>query len=68
MKSIEELLLPEELHYTKEHIWIKKDGESFVAGISDYAQDQLGEVVYVDLNVEGKHLSAGEVFGSVVSV
>ncbi|MDE6735781.1 MAG: glycine cleavage system protein GcvH, partial [Desulfovibrio sp.] len=46
----------------------KKDGDACVAGISDYAQDQLGDVVYVDLPEPGTHFAAGEEFGSVESV
>lgn len=49
MKTPDTLNLPTELRYTAEHVWIRKDGETYLAGISDYAQNQLGEVVFVDL-------------------
>ncbi|WP_291448945.1 glycine cleavage system protein GcvH [Desulfovibrio sp.] len=68
MKTPDTLNLPTELRYTAEHVWIRKDGETYLAGISDYAQDQLGEVVFVDLTGGGSHLDAGEEFGSVESV
>lgn len=68
MKTRDELLLPPECRYTSEHLWIKSDGDTCVAGISDYAQDQLGDVVYVDLPEPGSRFAAGEEFGSVESV
>lgn len=68
MKTPDTLNLPTELRYTAEHVWIRKDGETYLAGISDYAQNQLGEVVFVDLTGGGSRLDAGEEFGSVESV
>ena len=68
MKDISELNLPDDRRYTPEHVWIRKDGDSWVAGISDYAQDQLGEVAYVDLPAEGKSLPAHAEFGGIESV
>lgn len=68
MKTPDTLNLPTELRYTAEHVWIKKDGETYLVGISDYAQDQLGEIAFVDLTGGGSHLDAGEEFGSVESV
>lgn len=69
MKSHEELVLPEELRYTPEHVWLRAEADgSCTVGISDYAQDQLGEVVYVDLPEPGRHLEKGEEFGTVESV
>ncbi len=67
-KTIAELDLPVELKYTNEHIWARKDGEEIVVGVSDYAQDQLGEVVYVDLPSKGDSFGAGEEFGEVESI
>jgi glycine cleavage system H protein len=67
-KTIAELNLPAEFRYTDEHIWAKKDGEEVLVGISDYAQDQLGEVVYVDLPSEGDTFTAGNEFGEVESI
>ena len=66
MKALSDIILPADLRYTDEHIWIKMDGEEAVAGISDFAQDQLGEVVYVDLPSEGDSFSAGDAFGARV--
>lgn len=68
MKALSDIILPADLRYTDEHIWIKMDGEEAVAGISDFAQDQLGEVVYVDLPSEGDSFSAGDAFGEVESI
>lgn len=68
MKALDELNLPTELRYTREHVWIRPDGDVWLVGISDYAQDQLGEVAFVDLTAVDRHLAAGEEFGSVESV
>ena len=57
-KTAAELNLPAELKYTDEHIWVRVEGEELVVGVSDYAQDQLGEVVYVDLPSEGDSFDA----------
>jgi glycine cleavage system H protein len=61
-------MYPQELKYDKEHEWVKVDGDVAVVGLSDFAQDQLGEVVYVDLPSEGAAVSAGDSFGEVESV
>jgi glycine cleavage system H protein len=62
------LSAPEELRYTEEHEWIAaRGGDSMRVGITEYAQDQLGDVVFVDLPEVGKQVSAGEVFGEVES-
>ena len=59
---------PEELKYTKEHEWLQKDdGDRARVGITDFAQDALGDVVYVDLPEEGTEVRAGEPFGEVES-
>ncbi len=68
MKTPDMLELPAELRYTVEHVWIRKEGDTCLVGISDYAQDQLDEVGFVDLPVNGKHFGAGDEFGSVESV
>jgi len=68
MTSPDQLTLPEELRYTPEHIWVKKDGDTCLVGITDYAQDQLGEVAFVDMPAIGAHFAAGDEFGSVESV
>jgi len=59
---------PADLKYTKDHEWIRINGDTAEVGITDYAQQQLGDVVYVDLPDVGKTLKAGESFGSIESV
>jgi len=59
---------PAELQYTKSHEWIKIEGDQATVGISDYAQDQLGDVVYVELPEVGAEYEAGAAFGAVESV
>ena len=56
------------VRYAKSHEWARKDGDTVVCGISDYAQDSLGDVVFVELPDPGKSLDAGAVFGVVESV
>jgi glycine cleavage system H protein len=60
--------IPSNLHYTKEHEWIRVEGNEAYVGITDYAQSELGEIVFVDINTEGETLAQGEVFGSVEAV
>lgn len=59
---------PDELRYTKDHEWIRVDGDRAQVGITDYAQQQLGDVVYVDLPEPGRTVSQGDQFGSIESV
>jgi glycine cleavage system H protein len=59
---------PSDRSYSKDHEWVTVDGDVATVGISDFAQDQLGEVVYVDLPSEGDELVAGEAFGEIESV
>ena len=59
---------PDNLYYTKDHEWIKIDGEEATIGITDFAQSELGDIVYVDIDTKGKQLAANEVFGSVEAV
>ena len=59
---------PADLRYDKEHEWVRVEGDTAFIGISDFAQDQLGEVVYVDLPSAGDELVAGETFGEIESV
>ena len=61
-------MLPEDRRYSKEHEWVKAEGRRGRVGITDYAQKQLGDVVYVELPEPGKKLSAMEVFGTIESV
>ena len=60
--------IPAELRYTNEHEWIRVEGEVAYVGITDYAQSELGEIVFLDINTEGESLAQGEVFGSVEAV
>ena len=59
---------PSELKYTKEHEWIKVDGTTATIGITDYAQESLGDIVFVDLPKPGADVTAGKTFGTVESV
>ena len=59
---------PSDFKYTKDHEWVKIDGATAKVGITDYAQQQLGDVVYVDLPEAGTTLAAGQVFGTIESV
>jgi glycine cleavage system H protein len=59
---------PADLKYTKEHEWIRVDGATGAIGITDFAQQQLGDVVYVELPDVGATISAGQVFGTIESV
>mgnify|MGYP003496123521 FL=1 len=60
--------IPSNLYYTKEHEWIRVEGNEAFVGITDYAQSELGEIVFVDINTEGETLAQGDVFGSVEAV
>lgn len=59
---------PAELRYTKDHEWISIEGNIATIGITDFAQHELGDIVYVDINTVGKDLAAEEVFGTVEAV
>ncbi|GDX52424.1 glycine cleavage system H protein [Bacteroidota bacterium] len=59
---------PDNLRYTKDHEWIRVEGDTAVIGITDFAQSELGDIVYVDVNTIGKTLKAEEVFGTVEAV
>lgn len=56
---------PTNVKYTNEHEWIRVEGEEAYVGITDYAQDQLGDIVFVDVTTEGETLEKGEVFGTI---
>lgn len=60
--------IPQDLKYTKEHEWIKMDGDVATVGITDFAQGELGDIVYVEIETEGETLDAEEVFGTVEAV
>lgn len=59
---------PADLKYTKDHEWIRVDGNVAYVGITDYAQSELGEIVYVDITTEGETLDKEEVFGTIEAV
>jgi glycine cleavage system H protein len=60
--------LPENLRYTKDHEWVRLEGNIATIGITDFAQGELGDIVYVEIETVGKHLSAEAVFGTVEAV
>ena len=60
--------VPKNLKYTKDHEWVRVEGESAVVGITDFAQKELGDIVYVDVDTEGDNIEKEEVFGSVEAV
>ncbi|UII21780.1 glycine cleavage system protein GcvH [Fulvivirga ligni] len=60
--------IPESLKYTKDHEWVKIDGDTATIGITDFAQGELGDIVYVDIETEGEEVEQGEVFGTVEAV
>jgi glycine cleavage system H protein len=68
MKEIDELNFPDDLRYAEEHEWTKLEGDIVRVGISDYAQNQLGDIVFVDLPEKGATFKKGEEFGTVESV
>ena len=59
---------PENLRYTKDHEWVKIEGDEATVGITDFAQRELGDIVYVEIESVGKELKAGEIFGTVEAV
>jgi glycine cleavage system H protein len=59
---------PEQLHYTKEHEWISIDGNVATIGITEFAQGELGDIIYIDIETIGKELNADAVFGTVEAV
>ena len=59
---------PKDVKYTSDHEWVRVEGDVAFVGITDYAQDQLGEIVFVDITVEGETIEKEEVFGSIEAV
>jgi len=59
---------PENLHYTKDHEWVSLDGNVATVGITDFAQRELGDIVYVDISTKGQALGAEDIFGTVEAV
>ena len=68
MKELNELNFPEDVRYAASHEWARSEGDKVKVGISDYAQDQLGDIVFVELPEVGDTLDKGEEFGTVESV
>jgi glycine cleavage system H protein len=59
---------PDNLRYTKDHEWIKVEGDEATIGITDFAQHELGDIVYVEIETTGQQLNAGDIFGTVEAV
>lgn len=59
---------PDNLHYTKDHEWIRMEGNEAIVGITDFAQHELGDIVYVEIEAVGQEMNAGDVFGTVEAV
>jgi len=68
MKELNELHFPEDVRYAESHEWARAEGNKMKVGITDYAQDQLGDIVFVELPEKGDTLAKGEAFGTVESV
>jgi glycine cleavage system H protein len=68
MKEIDELILPDDVRYANDHEWAKPENDKTTIGISDYAQAQLGDIVFVELPQVGANFMKGEQFGTVESV
>ncbi|HSM89382.1 MAG TPA: glycine cleavage system protein GcvH [Desulfobacterales bacterium] len=68
MKDVSQLKFPDDVRYVESHEWVKEEGGRARIGITDYAQDQLGDIVFVELPAVGKSFSIGAPFGSVESV
>ncbi|MEN8199358.1 MAG: glycine cleavage system protein GcvH [Thermodesulfobacteriota bacterium] len=68
MKEISELNLPTDIFYSDDHEWAQKSGETIKIGISDYAQDQLGDIVFVEMPEVGDSFAKGDEFGTLESV
>ena len=68
MKEISELNIPHNVRYTKDHEWARLEDGIFIVGISDYAQDQLGDIVFIELPAVGTSFIQGQEFGTIESV
>ncbi len=62
------MTFPENLKYTKDHEWVKIDGDIATVGITDFAQRELGDIVYVEIETEGETIAEGEIFGTIEAV
>jgi glycine cleavage system H protein len=68
MKELDELNFPDDVRYAKSHEWARSEGDNIKVGITDYAQDQLGDIVFVELPEVGETFGKGDEFGTVESV
>ena len=68
MRALADFQAPNELKYSKEDEWVRTEGDQFVVGVTDYAQQQLGDVVFVELPEVGAEFAAGDSFGTIESV
>ncbi len=59
---------PDDLNYTKEHEWVRSEGQEVTVGITDYAAEELGDIVFIELPEEGRSMSAGEPMGTIETV
>lgn len=62
------MTFPENLHYTKDHEWVRIEGDTAYVGITDFAQSELGDIVYIDIATQGQTVGQHEVFGTVEAV
>jgi glycine cleavage system H protein len=62
------MTIPDDLKYTEEHEWIRVEGDEIVVGVTDFAQGELGDVVFIELETEGEDLSRGDTFGTIEAV
>ncbi len=60
--------IPDNLKYTKDHEWVKIDGDEALIGITEFAQKELGDIVFIEVETEGESLDAGEAFGTIEAV
>lgn len=68
MKEVSELRIADDVRYTQDHEWARREDGTYAVGISDYAQDQLGDIVFVELPAVGATFSKGQAFGTIESV
>lgn len=68
MAKITAMNIPEDLKYTKDHEWVRVDGDVITVGITEFAQGELGDIVYVEIETEGESLESEEVFGTIEAV
>jgi glycine cleavage system H protein len=68
LNLISTMTIPDKLHYTKDHEWVKIDGNTATIGITDFAQSELGDIVFIDISTVGQEIKEHEIFGSVEAV